>query len=405
MVTEGCDCDCGWGWGCDCDCDCDCEAPFMMVTRDTAGSLGEGGAAKFALLWGEGGFVGLWTVWCWPGVGIIIDHGHQLTARGAWATIWNIFRRTGVLPPVSRTRPLYLARSTLRNWNALPSALAHSRSCRAAPRRAFAGRCCRDAEHGRRDHPRSQHPISTSTMEMDDEIAAAMGFGAFGSSTKKRRIEEAFTEFNYADFNPSASGTNTTPLGPRRKSSDSGTDAAVAAGSAEKVASPAGESANSTPLDSILANQNAESEAAKTPDPTEGMKAGDARKLKKRKAKKEVPSGLAGFLNRGHQLPDRPTNEPPSIPADSTPAVASTTVPADSTTVVASTAGSTLATVSVAPPADSTLAAASTGPPTDSTRAAVPLTPEPGEILEPGIAYFRPSFIEDPWSNLPAPPA
>ncbi|GME24276.1 L d-transpeptidase catalytic cell wall binding repeat [Neofusicoccum parvum] len=143
-------------------------------------------------------------------------------------------------------------------------------------------------------------------MELDPEIAAAMGFESFGKTkndSKKRRVDAAFTELNANTFNPSASGSNAMPLGPRRKSGDSGTPETrpEAPGA---VASPAGADAASTPLDETSANQGAESAAGTSPDPTAGMKASEARKFKKSKKNGDVPTGLGAFLNRGQQLPD-----------------------------------------------------------------------------------------------------
>lgn len=132
------------------------------------------------------------------------------------------------------------------------------------------------------------------------------GFGAGNGPTRKRRVDEAFTEFNCNSFNPDASGSNSVPLGVRRKSDDSGTP--EASSSAQEVANPAGAApdATSTPLAATSANQDPSSDAA---DPTAGMKASDARKYwKKLKKDQEAPpaSGLSEVLAYAKSLPVPP---------------------------------------------------------------------------------------------------
>ncbi|OJD37178.1 l d-transpeptidase catalytic cell wall binding repeat [Diplodia corticola] len=203
-------------------------------------------------------------------------------------------------------------------------------------------------------------------MDPDRALYATLGltgFGAGNGPTRKRRVDEAFTELNANSFNPDASGSNSVPMGPRRKSSNSATpddqpEPSGASSSAQHVGGPAGADATPTPLAATSANQDPASDAASAADPTAGMKASEARKYwKKMKKDQQAPAsaGLADFLAYGQSLPVPPP--PPARPTE---------IPKETSTL----------------PADSTQ-------PADYERTAT------GDV-----AYFLPSFIEDPWSRL-----
>ncbi|KAL0254972.1 hypothetical protein SLS55_009496 [Diplodia seriata] len=206
-----------------------------------------------------------------------------------------------------------------------------------------------------------------TSMDPDRALYATLGLTGFGAGhgpTRKRRVDEAFTELNANSFNPDASGSNSVPMGPRRKSDNSGTpenqsEAPVASSSAQDVASPASADATPTPLAATSANQDPGPEAANAADPTAGMKASDARKYWKKKKKDQqasASSGLADFLAYGQSLPVPPP--PPARPTE-TPTETPSIIPADSTQ----------------PAGDESAA-------------------------DQNDAYFQPSFIEDPWSRL-----
>lgn len=215
--------------------------------------------------------------------------------------------------------------------------------------------------------------------ETEREIAAALGISGFGRSrgtTRKRQHDKAFTVFNYADFSNDASGCNSIPLGPRRRSDESGApdstpEAATAQSSTEHAASPAVAAPTTTPLAAASANHGPGSDPGNPTDPTAGMKASDARKYRKKMKGQAnaAGSGLAGFLAMGQKLPDppiKPSSEPSSTPADS-----------------------------------ALQASQEIGQPTshDAMKGVVH-SAESGQAASQDAAYFLPSFIEDPWSKL-----
>ncbi|PVH97197.1 hypothetical protein DM02DRAFT_644334 [Periconia macrospinosa] len=159
--------------------------------------------------------------------------------------------------------------------------------------------------------------------EMNDEIAAAMGFSSFGGSKKRK-----FDHTNSPKTKPDASGANSTKLGVRPKTSKSD------ATGASEIADNSGITSKET-----------------------------------RKQKQPAPSGLAAFLNRGQNLPDKPpTTEGVLNPP-----------PADHSHENAS------ATVSFG------------GPPI--SRAELNALRHGVKTANGDTAYFLPSFVEDPWPN------
>ena len=170
------------------------------------------------------------------------------------------------------------------------------------------------------------------TMDDDenDEIAAAMGFASFGG-TKKRKFDHT----NSPKAGPDASGANSTKLGVRSR----------------KVANE-----DEINLDDAISDFT--NPAPQTHNNAPG------------KAKKNQPadSGLAAFLARGQNLPEKPAV------TESTPNLA----------------------VSGDPPAAEMISFG--GPPISKAELNAL---RHGVRMENGdTAYFLPSFVEDPWARL-----
>jgi hypothetical protein len=172
----------------------------------------------------------------------------------------------------------------------------------------------------------------------EEDIAAAMGFSSFGGQKRK------FDQTNSPKAQPTSSGANSTRLGVRTKTSDDRNAASVS--------------------DSVPESDDAVVESTEAqPRVTKG----------KATPKPPAASSLADFLARGQTLPDIPSPaEQTSLPAKPQ-AVPSTHVEAPQT-------------VSFGGPPISTaeLAALRNGVPND----------------QGDIAYFLPSFVEDPWEKL-----
>ncbi|KAF2649389.1 hypothetical protein K491DRAFT_683885 [Lophiostoma macrostomum CBS 122681] len=182
-------------------------------------------------------------------------------------------------------------------------------------------------------------------MDEEDDIAAAMGFSSFGT-TKKRKFDQTNSP------KVESSGANTMPLGVRPKRNDG-----VASDQDHETSGP-GEANDAV-------KETTELQPAKTNS--------------KGKEKQTVPSGLAGFLARGNQLPDKPSlpdkpplpDKPSANPTESKP---------------------------VAPGYDGSAQVSFGGPSItkmelDALRGGV--QNEHGDV-----AYFLPSFLEDPWEKL-----
>jgi hypothetical protein len=186
-------------------------------------------------------------------------------------------------------------------------------------------------------------------MEMDDEVAAAMGFSSFGG-TKKRKFDQASSPKAKLD----ASGANMTRLGVRPKivaeEEDVGPDAVTETVEDTEATDPAGSASQS------------ESHPP----------ASDTKSKSNIKHKQPTATGLAAFLSRGHALPDK------------SPAVNATPHPLTDVPVVQ------------ADPAMSEMVSFGGAP---ISRAEV-------NTLRKGVrdgnghtAYFLPSFVEDPWEK------
>ncbi|EKG21194.1 hypothetical protein MPH_01456 [Macrophomina phaseolina MS6] len=225
------------------------------------------------------------------------------------------------------------------------------------------------------------------SMGPDPEITAVMGLTGFGAGhgsgrSKKRQHDKAFTEFSYADFSNNASGGNAMPLGPRRRSGSSGAPANTSKASAEVASS------TTTPLSAASANQGPGPAPGNPTDPTAGMTASEARKYRKKMKGANATGGLAAFLAMGKKLPDPPTtsSETSGDPADST--LAATPTPSDAIPAQSGDASTQ------APQMHGQSAAQ------NATESVQHLDRTGAASTATDIAYFRPSFIEDPWSKL-----
>ncbi|KAK8205888.1 hypothetical protein IWZ01DRAFT_58483 [Phyllosticta capitalensis] len=232
----------------------------------------------------------------------------------------------------------------------------------------------------------------TVGMEVDPDIAAAMGFAAFGSSTKGSRKfggGEAVTE-NYSprQSRPTDFGTdaNRVELGPRKRQGE-GADMTDLGPRKRKVehhdVDPASKAAYTS--DVPTGSRHAEAVTAQSdmrattppqgngPRQNESVETQSAVAAKDSQKKKEtVPTGLAAFLARGKGLPEKPPTTSSNHTIGSNEVGGPTNLPEMLDTQPASTN------------AEPDLHALRNG-----------IRNENGDI-----AYFLPSFIEDPWAHL-----
>ncbi|KAF2445718.1 hypothetical protein P171DRAFT_271789 [Karstenula rhodostoma CBS 690.94] len=168
----------------------------------------------------------------------------------------------------------------------------------------------------------------------DDVIAAAMGFSSFGG-TKKRKYDQTNSPKVEAD----ASGANTTRLGVRSKAK----------------LDPSQE-ASDNGIDPEASSNVIESQQALAKNKT------------KQKQRQPAATGLAAFLSRGQDIPERPATEENHV--------------------------------AVPPPRDdssTSLMVSFGGPSIPQTELAALRN---GVVDENGDkAYFLPSFVEDPWGK------
>ncbi|KAK8183257.1 hypothetical protein IWZ00DRAFT_547072 [Phyllosticta capitalensis] len=232
----------------------------------------------------------------------------------------------------------------------------------------------------------------TVGMEVDPDIAAAMGFAAFGSSTKGSRKfggGEAVTENHRPrQSRPTDFGTdaNRVELGPRKRQGE-GADMTDLGPRKRKVehhdVNPASKAAYTS--DVPTGSRHAEAVTAQSdmrvttphqgngPRQSEGTESQSTVPAKESQKKKEtVPTGLAAFLARGKGLPEKPPTPSSNHTTGSNEAVGPTSLPEMLDTQPASTN------------AEPDLHALRNG-----------IRNENGDI-----AYFLPSFIEDPWAHL-----
>jgi hypothetical protein len=185
--------------------------------------------------------------------------------------------------------------------------------------------------------------------DVDDDVAAAMGFSSFGG-TKKRKLDHT----NSPKAKVDASGANTTQLGVRPKvvAEDEGAEFNAATETVEAIEAtdPAGNASQS----------ESHPPASNTKPNPKG----------KRKQNQPAVTGLAAFLSRGQTLPENPP------PVDATPAAISA--------VQDDPAASELISFGGAPISRAELNALRTGVRDDN-----------GDT-----AYFLTSFLEDPWERM-----
>ena len=179
-------------------------------------------------------------------------------------------------------------------------------------------------------------------VDIDPAIAAAMGFSSFGAKpiAKRRKIN---------DESKSGSGANTQPLGQRNQ-----------------------------PSKAVSGTRLPEQEIGQAEDHEPKAK-------QRTKTKQPAPSGLAGFLSRGQDLP-MPAVAP--VPVAEHPASAETTTKPE---------GPRTATAEHQKLAEGPQGAFRTAAQEKPSLAAY----RHGVRNERGdMVYFLPSFLEDPWAGL-----
>lgn len=175
--------------------------------------------------------------------------------------------------------------------------------------------------------------------ENDIDIAAVMGFGAFGSQPqpKRRKMNDATID--------SSTGANTTSLGIRQRV---------------------------TATQDVTKTQTVVEDNEMANEPARESKSAPNKKDKRAKKQASAGGGLAGYLSRGQAIPDKPP-----VDIDTGPATI-----AQSQTPASNQVDSLLN----KDPADFTS--------DDLFRLRKGVINAKGEPV-----YFQPSFIEDPWSQ------
>lgn len=206
-------------------------------------------------------------------------------------------------------------------------------------------------------------------MENED-IAAAMGFSSFGGN-KKRKYDQT----NSPKAKPDASGANTTRLGVRSRLEPEATQG---------------------PEDPITADEDV-SALTSNDDPAQ------TKKQQKQKQKQPVATGLAAFLNRGKQLPERPVQvlatqslaNQDSVQTSLTEENGLPARPAQNPEAQGQEYSAPAPTYEN--PSDATYMVSFGGPAIPRAELA---TLRHGVVDENGDkAYFLPSFVEDPWDK------
>ncbi|KAK7533052.1 uncharacterized protein J3D65DRAFT_68111 [Phyllosticta citribraziliensis] len=223
---------------------------------------------------------------------------------------------------------------------------------------------------------------NTVGMEVDPDLAAAMGFSSFGPAKKSGKPvrAEAVVE--------AGTGTNRVQLGPRKRQANSDQDLVPRKRRADHDdVESVGSKATNTPgaptesKDAETVTAQSDMVSATPPQGQGGPSHSEERMAvqsslsaeKPKKNKETVPTGLAAFLARGKELPEKPSTGPSNIVPDLTGAdVPTTSLPETSDTQPASTF------------VEPDLQALRNG-----------IRDKNGDI-----AYFLPSFIEDPWTRL-----
>ncbi|KAK8215481.1 hypothetical protein BKA81DRAFT_405796 [Phyllosticta paracitricarpa] len=244
---------------------------------------------------------------------------------------------------------------------------------------------------------------TTVGMEVDPDLAAAMGFSSFGPSkgsgkpVRAEAVKEAGTGTNRVQLGPRkrqakgdrgitkspkpdrftnmTAGANMSEHGPRKRRADHDDMDPVKRGATDTSDVPTGskdaETVTAQP-DMVSATppqsqdepcQSEENNAMQSSIPAE----------KSKKSKETVPTGLAAFLARGKELPEKPSTGPSNFTPDS--------------------AGANVPVASLPETSDTQSGSNFVEPDLQALRNGI--RDENGDI-----AYFLPSFIEDPWMRL-----
>ncbi|KAK7513022.1 hypothetical protein IWZ03DRAFT_44029 [Phyllosticta citriasiana] len=223
---------------------------------------------------------------------------------------------------------------------------------------------------------------TTVGMEVDPDLAAAMGFSSFGPSkgsgkpVRAEALKEAGTGTNRVQLGPRKRQANgDREHGPRKRRADHDDMDPVKRGATDTSGVPTGskdaETVTAQP-DMVSATppqsqdepcQSEENNAMQSSIPAE----------KSKKNKETVPTGLAAFLARGKELPEKPSTGPSNVTPDS--------------------AGANVPVASLPETSDTQPGSNFVEPDLQALRNGI--RDENGDI-----AYFLPSFIEDPWMRL-----
>lgn len=216
----------------------------------------------------------------------------------------------------------------------------------------------------------------SESADVDPEMAAIMGFGAFGSqpSNKKRKFKhDQAIVAGAASPTVSSSGSNTVQLGIRkaRPSGPAGASAEyledqAGAGSSMNNHLESSGYAGSDESQKNLAGPGIEQEQSK--QDTNGKKLGQQKRVA------APPPGLAQYLSRGQAMKDIAPNANAEMPANTSLADPS------------------------APSANSMGSGSAFGPRTLSREELAALR-RGVRNAQGDLAYFLPSFVEDPWGK------
>lgn len=212
--------------------------------------------------------------------------------------------------------------------------------------------------------------------DIDPEMAAVMGFGAFGSqpSNKKRKFKHDQAIVAGAALpTVSSSGSNTVQLG-IRKARPSGPAGASAEHPEDQAG--AGSSVNNNPESSGYAGSDEPQKNLAGPGSGQEQSKQDTsgKKLGQQQRVAAPPSGLAQYLSRGQAMKDIAPDANAEMPANNSLADPS------------------------APSADSMGSDSTSGPRTLSREELAALR-RGVRNAQGDLAYFLPSFVEDPWAK------
>ncbi|KAJ9649072.1 hypothetical protein H2199_000985 [Coniosporium tulheliwenetii] len=215
----------------------------------------------------------------------------------------------------------------------------------------------------------------TESADIDPEMAAVMGFGAFGSqpSNKKRKFKhDQAIVAGAASPAVSSSGSNTVQLGIRKARPSN-----LAGASLEHMGDEAG--VKSGVNDGLESSNYAGSDAPPVNSDKPGSKQPRQIKSEEKPAQQKraaaPPAGLAQYLSRGQSAKDVAPDPNAEMPAE--------------------TSSGNPSTLSSAPVGSLSLS----GPRTLSREELAALR-RGVRNAQGDIAYFLPSFVEDPWGKI-----